>query len=131
MNELTSINLHTFLKRHQLRGGRLQRFQVRTRRGDASSAEVRLLVRESSTNKPLRLRLLFEGVEEYRFQRRPGSGLVTLKDVQFGFFEDLVYVNLDAFPEDGPPKVMDFRASDCFVGARSLKWQVVAPKAVD
>jgi len=128
MNELTHANVHTFQKRYQLRGGRLQRFAIRTRPGDSSTGEIRLLVREFATNKPVRLRLTFEGVQEYRFQRRPGPGLVRLKEVQFGFFEDLIYLNLDAFHEDGPPKVMDFRASDCFVAARGLKWEIVARK---
>lgn len=128
MNEMTPANLHSFLKRFQLRGGRLQRFVVRTRPGDSSIAEIRLLVRELATNQPVRMRLTFDGVQEYRFQRRPGPGLVRLKEVQFGFFDDLIYLNLDAFPEDGPPKVMDFRASDCFVGARGLKWEIVARK---
>lgn len=130
MHELTHANVHTFQKRFQLRGGRLQRFVIRTRPGDSSTGDIRLIVREFATNKPVRLRLSFEGVQEYRFQRRPGPGLVRLKEVQFGFFEDLIYLNLDAFHEDGPPMVIDFRASDCFVAGRGLKWEVVARKAV-
>lgn len=129
MNELTHANVHTFQKRYQLRGGRLQRFAIRTRPGHASTGDIRLIVREFATNQPVRLRLSFKGVQEYRFQRRPGPGLVRLKEVQFGFFDDLIYLNLDAFHEDGPPKVMDFRASDCFMAARGLKWDIVEGKA--
>ena len=88
-------------------------------------AEFRLTVRETASGKPVRLRLIFEGVEEFRFQRRPGPGLVQVKDLQVGFFGALTYVNLDPFPEDGPPKVMDFRASDCFVAGRTVRWEVV------
>jgi hypothetical protein len=128
MNDLTPANVHAFLKRFQLRGGRLSRFTVRNT-SEVTTAEVRLTVRDSETNHPVRLRLVFTGVEEYRFQRRPRPGLVRLKDVQIGFFGPLVYLNLDAFPEDGPPKVMDFRASDWFVAGQSLRWETVARKA--
>jgi hypothetical protein len=129
MNELSSGNAHAFLKRFQLRDGRLLRFQVRPRRKNATIAEIRLLVMDTTTNQPIRLRLEFENVEEYRFQRRPGSGTTRLNEVQVGFFGDLVYLNLDAFPVDGPPKVMDFRASDCFLAGRTLRWEVVEKKA--
>lgn len=122
MNELTTGTAHQFLKRFQLRGARLRRFRVRNAPKDAT-AEVRLTVRDN--DKLVRLRLVFDGVEEFRFQRRPGPGLIRLKGVQVGFFGALTYVNFDPFADDRPPKVMDFRASDCFVAARSVRWEVV------
>jgi hypothetical protein len=124
MNELTPANAHAFLKQFQFRGGWLRRFRVRNRSADTATGELRLTARDTTTNQPVRLRLRFEGVEEYRFQRRPGPGLVRLTEVQVGFFGNLVYINLDAFPEEGPPKVMDFRASDCFLAGRSVQWSV-------
>ena len=124
MNELTPGTAHQFLKRYQFRGARLRRFRVRNA-ANAAAAEVRLAARATDTGRPVRLRLVFEGVEEFRFQRRPGPGLVRLKDVQVGFFGALTYVNFDPFAEDGPPKVMDFRASDCFVAGRTVRWEVV------
>ncbi len=126
MNEITTGNVHQFLKRFQLRGARLRRFRV-ANKAETTTAEVRLAARDAA-DKPVRLRLVFEGVEEFRFQRRPGPGLVRLKDVQIGFFGALTYVNFDPFPEDGPPKVMDFRASDCFVAARTVRWEVIEKK---
>ncbi|HJZ91948.1 MAG TPA: hypothetical protein VKE40_13830, partial [Gemmataceae bacterium] len=96
--------------------------------GDNSTAVVRLTVR-GEDGRPVRLRLTFDGVEEFRFQRRPGPGLVRVKDVQVGFFGTLTYVNFDPFADDGPPKVMDFRASDWFLAGRALQWEVVAKKA--
>lgn len=128
MNELTPGNVHAFLKRFQLRGGRLIRISIRPRRGDATTAELRLAAVDTSTNQPVRLRMAFVGVEEYRFQRRPSAPLVRLKEVQIGFFGALTYVNLDAFPEEGPPKVMDFRASDCFLAGRAVSWELVEKK---
>jgi hypothetical protein len=127
MNEITPNNVHQFSKRFPLRGSRLRSFRLRNTSPEASTVEVRLVVRQSGSDKVVRLRLVFEGVEEYRLQRRPGPGLVRLKDVQVGFFGNLTYVNFDPFPEDGPPKVMDFRASDCFVAARTVMWEIVVP----
>jgi hypothetical protein len=127
MNELTPANSHAFLKRFQLKGGRLVRIALRPRRGEGTTAELRLTARDASKNETVRLRLTFQGVEEYRFQRRPSAPLVRLKDVQIGFFGELTYLNLDAYLEDGPPKVIDFRASDCFVAGRTVHWEVVTP----
>jgi hypothetical protein len=128
MNELTPGNVHAFLKRFQLKGGRLIRISIRPRRGEATTAELRLTALETTTSQPVRLRMTFTGVEEYRFQRRPSAPLVRLKEVQIGFFGTLAYVNLDAFPEEGPPKIMDFRASDCFLAGRIVSWEVVEKK---
>jgi hypothetical protein len=125
MNELTPSNAHVFLKKYQLRGGRLIRFRVHRPLAGGSTAEVRLAARDTETNRRVRLRLVFDGVEEFRFQRRPGPSRDRLNDVQVGFFGPLVYLNLDAFPEDGPPKVMDFRASDSFLAGRTARWEVM------
>src|SRR5262245_22830471 len=129
MNELTPGNVHAFLKRFQFRGGWLRRFRVRNKSADSTTGEIRLTVRDTESSQPVRLRLRFDGVEEYRFQRRPGPGRFRLTEVQVGFFGDLVYLNLDAFAEDGPPKVMDFRASDCFLAGRTARWEVVQKTA--
>jgi hypothetical protein len=125
MNELTPSNVYAFFRRFQFRGGRLRRFAVRDKSSQATVAEVWLSARDSKSNQPVRMRLLFDRVEEYRFQRRPGMTPLRLKEVQVGFFGDLVYVNLDPFPEDGPPKVMDFRASDCFLAGRVVRWELI------
>jgi hypothetical protein len=130
MNELNPGNLYAFLKRFQLKGGRLLRFQVRPRKADGSTADLQLRAVDTQSNKPIRLRLAFEFVEEYRFQRRPGTTSAKLNEVQFGFFGDLTYLNLDAFAIDGPPKVMDFRASDCFIAGRIVRWEIVEKKSV-
>src|SRR5688572_29380207 len=75
MNELTTGTAHQFLKRFQFGGARLRAFRVRNTAG-AATAEVRLTVRAADTGRPVRLRLTFAWVEEFRFQRRPGPGLV-------------------------------------------------------
>jgi hypothetical protein len=129
MNELTPANVHAFLKRFQLRGGRLIRIQIRPRRGDATTAEIRVTALDTKVNRPVRLRIAFDGVEEYRFQRRPSAPLVRLREVQIGFFGALTYLNLDAFAQNGPPKVMDFRASDCFLAGQIGKWEILEKKS--
>ena len=88
-----------------------------------STGEIVISVREGEAK--VRLRLVFDAVEEYRFQRRPGPGLVRLKEVRIGSFDGLIYFNLDAYPDDAPPGIHDFRASDAFIGARILNWEIV------
>ncbi len=127
MNELTPSNVHAFFKRFQFHGGRLRRFRISS--GKAAVAELRVAVRDTQANADVRLRLTFTGVEEYRFQRRPSLPPGRLKEVRVGFFGPLAYLNLDAFPEDGPPKVMDFRASDCFVAGRTMTWELLETRA--
>lgn len=129
MNELTTGNVHQFLKRYQFNGARLRQFRVRNTSAEAATAELRLTARAADTGQPVRLRLVLEGVEEYRFQRRPGPGVVRLKGLQVGFFGALTYLNFDPFVEEGPAKVMDFRASDAFVAGRTVRWEVIETKA--
>ena len=128
MTELTPATVFQFLRRFQFRGGRLRQFRVRNARRNAATGDLIVSAVEHATGKKVRLRFTFEGVEEYRFQRRPGAALARLTEVQVGFFGTLVYVNLDPFPVDGPPKVMDYRASDCFMAGRLLRWAVVEPR---
>lgn len=127
MNPITSASAYSFLKRYQFRGGRIRAWRMHFRADGRSRAEARLLARESSTGKMVRVRLMFEGVEEYRMQRRPGAGPSRVTGLQIGFFGDLVYLNFDPFEVDGPPKVIDFRASDSFVGAKHASWEIIVP----
>jgi hypothetical protein len=128
MNELTPSNVYSFLKRFALKGATLRRFQIQQRSARSSSATLLLSATDATKQAKVRLKLTFEGVEEFRFQRRPGPPLLKLKDVQIGFFGPLTFLNLDAFIEDGPPKLMDFRASDWFIGGLRLYWEVVEKK---
>jgi hypothetical protein len=129
MNELTHLNLVAFQKRYVLSGGTLARFRIRNRSNKRTEGEVLLRVRDTQANAMVRLKLHFKMVDEYRFQRRPGPGLVKLTDVRIGLFDDLIFINFDAFDVDGPPKVIDFRASDCFIAARRIDWEIVTRPA--
>jgi hypothetical protein len=127
MEQLLPAQIPQFLKRFRFRGGLLQRFQIRNRSANQSSGRLSIVALDDNGNARVRLRLEFDGVEEYRFQRRPGPGLVRLKEVRLAYLNGLFYLNLDAFVDDEPPTVIDFRASDAFIAARSLSWEIVPP----
>ena len=128
MERLTPAQIHYFLRRFRFQGGLLRRFQIHNHSARNSTGEMRLIVREGERANPTRLKFVFEGVEEFRFQRRPGPGLLRLKEVRLGHFNSLFYLNLDAFADDGPQGVHDFRASDAFIAAREISWEIVLPK---
>jgi hypothetical protein len=75
--------------------------------------------------KRVNLRLVFDGVEEYRFQRRPLAGGGRIPDARFGLFDGVIYLNLDAFglnPGERPG-LPEFRASDAFVAGDCMSWE--------
>ena len=129
MNNLSSQQIALFLKRFPFRGGALRVVRIGNRSGSGTNATIIVSVLDAEANRRVRLRLRFDGVEEYRFQRRPGAGLIKLKEVRIGWFNGLMYVNFDAWQSDEAPAVHDFRASDAFIAGRSLSWEIVQPKA--
>jgi len=78
--------------------------------------------------KAVRLVLLLQGVEEFRFQMRPGQPRIRISDARIGYLNGLFLVNLDAWTlEPGEqPKMHDFRASEVYAGGRELFWSEVA-----
>ncbi len=128
METLPPSQIVSFLKRFRFHGGSLRQVRILNRTPREAVAALVVSVLDTESNQRVRLRLQFEGVEEYRFQRRPGLGLVRLKDVRIGWFNGLMYLNLDAYAVDGPPALHDFRASDAFIGGRSLAWEIIPPK---
>jgi hypothetical protein len=129
MTNLLPSQIAQFLKRFRFQGGTLRRFRVHNHSTRNASGEVIVAVSESESNQRVLLRVRFDGVEEYRFQRRPGPALVRLKEVRLGVFDGVFYLNLDAFADDGRPALHDFRASDAFIAGRSLSWEIIPPKS--
>ncbi len=129
MTNLLPSQVAQFLKRFRFQGGTLRRFQVRNRSAQQASGEIIVSALEGNSNQRVRLRLVFDGVEEYRFQRRPGPAFVRLKDVRLGVFDGVFYLNLDAFADDGHPALHDFRASDAFIAGRALAWEIIPPQS--
>ena len=118
-----------FDERGRFHGGAIRRFQVRNLSRNQSFGEILLTVHEVGSEKRVRLRLTFDDVAEYRFQRRPGPGLIRLKEVRMGVFDGTIFLNLDAFADEPSPGIHEFRASDAFIAGRSVAWGIVLPKA--
>ena len=133
MTRLYPSDLAAFARRYRFAGGRLRRLAVRFRGPDDVSVRFELLVRPTAKGlgddapPPVRVRFRVDGVDEFRFQKRPTGGAGKIADARFGYFGDVYFVNLDAWGL-GPgevPKVHDFRGSDAYVGGRELHWEQV------
>jgi hypothetical protein len=129
VERLQSSQIHLFFKRFRFQKGKLRRIQISNSINKETQARIVLKVIDLTSNQPVLLKLDFVGVEEFRFQRRPNGGLVALSEVRFGHFNGLIYLNLDAFPEEGPLQLIDFKASDAFIGARDVNYEIVTKKA--
>lgn len=112
-----------FLRRFPFARSVLLGFRIRHHGRRSCSARLAFRVQEAATGKMAKLVVEMDGVEEHRFQRRPGQALVRLKDVRLAVFDDLFYFNLDAFARDGPPLLHEFRASDAFLAARAFSFE--------
>jgi len=134
MNRLTPAELPQFLRRYRFPGGRVRRVRLVHRGEKDVAVEVRLIVREAIRDlgtepKRVRLVLRLEGVEEFRFQMRPGQPRVKIADARVGYLNGLFYVNLDAWGLDPgeTPKLHDYRASEAYAAGRELLWEEVTP----
>jgi hypothetical protein len=130
MNRLTPAELPQFLRRYRFPGGRVRRVRLMHRGEKDVAVELRLVVREAIRDlgaEPGRVRLVLrlEGVEEFRFQMRPGQPRVKIADARIGYLNGLFFVNLDAWGLDPgeTPKVHDFRASEAYAAGRELMWE--------
>jgi hypothetical protein len=136
MSESIRLNpqdVAAFLRKYRLNGGRIRRVRVRYQKGREVGVEFHLTVRTGATPadaKPVRLVLRLAGVEEFRFQMRPGQAKVKIADARIGYLNGLFFVNLDAWGLDPgeQPKLHDFRASEVYAGGRELFWAEVPPK---
>ena len=129
MDQIQPAQTAQFLRRFVFRGGSLRRIRLHSHSAQRSSGELIVSIRRADSNERVRLRIVLEGVEEYRFQRRPGPALFRLKEVRLGYFNGLFFLNLDAYPEEGPPALIDFRASDAFLAGRSFTWEILPAKS--
>jgi hypothetical protein len=128
MNKLDASELGQFARKYTFAGGRVRRVVVRT--GKTTTVELRLVVKAAVQSlgdaaKKVRLRLVFAGVEEYRFQKRPAAAGGRIVNALFGSFDGLIYLNLDAYRLDPGerPTLPDFRASDAFVAGADVRWE--------
>jgi hypothetical protein len=129
MNRVYPTDLPQFLRRFRATGGTVRGVRVRHRAEKDAAVEFRLTVREpvtklGETPKKVRLTLRLDGVEEFRFQMRPGQHKSRVADARIGYLNGLFYVSLDALglePNEAA-QVFDFRASEVYAAGRELSW---------
>lgn len=137
MSELTRLEPHElakFVRVHRLIGGVLQSVKLRHRGPRTVAVEFRIRAREAITDlgrspRPVRLRIVLDGVEEFRFQMRPHQPKVKITDARISYLNGLFYVAFDSVGlESGEvAKVFDFRASEIYAAGRDLFWQEIPP----
>src|SRR5262249_13208299 len=129
MNRLDPADTVTFHRRYRFAGGRVRRIRWLLGRKGKLAIEFVLSVhtatRELGTDASrVRLRLRLEGVQEYRFQKRPDGVGGRIAELRVGYLDGLFFLNLDAWGlEPGEtPKVHDFRASEAYAAGSELCW---------
>jgi hypothetical protein len=134
MNRLQPHEFAKFLRSYRFVGGVLRGVKVR-HKGREVSVEFRLRVREAITDlgatpRQARLRIVLEGVDEFRFQMRPQQPKVKVTDARLGYHNGLFYVTLDSvgLEPNEVAQVFDFRASEVYAAGRELFWEEVKPK---
>jgi hypothetical protein len=134
MNRLQPHEFAKFLRSYRFVGGILRGVKVRHRRSREVSVEFRISAREAITDlgkepRRVRLRVVLEGVDEFRFQMRPSQPKAKITDARFGYFNGLFYVTFDSVGlEPGETaQLFDFRASEIFAAGRELLWEEIKP----
>ena len=136
MNRLQPHEFAKFLRGYRFIGGVLRGVKVRHRGAREVAVEFRVSVRESITDlgkepRRVRLKLVLEGVDEFRFQMRPQQPKVKITDARIGYHNGLFYVSFDSVGLEAgeTAQVFDFRASEVYAAGRELFWDAVKPKA--
>jgi hypothetical protein len=130
MNRVHATDLPRFLRQFKLSGGLIRGVRLKHSAEKAAAVEFRLTVREPIVKlgdkpKKVRLTLRLDGVEEYRFQMRPGQHKSRVADARIGYLNGLFYVSLDSLglePNEAA-QVFDFRASEVYAAGRELSWE--------
>src|SRR5688500_15412205 len=94
MNRLDPAELPTFLRKYRFAGGRVRRVRLRLAGDGTLSVELLLTVRTAPRDlgaapRPVRLRLRLDGVDEYRFQKRPTAPAGRIAEARVGYFGGL------------------------------------------
>ncbi len=125
MQQLQPAQFVNWATQHPLAGSRLRRCRIAYRR-DGLSLEIRI----QCANRMLYLRLT--NVAEFRLQHRTNQPLGRIRTARLGFFQNLVFLDLDAvpLPKNEKPAVHDFRASNCYAAGEELWWREESLPAV-
>ncbi len=132
MNRVHPPDVAAFARKFRFAGGRLRRVRLKYSSGADFAVEFTLTARTAIQDlgtDPAAVTLKFRltGVEEFRFQKRPTMKSGSVTEARLGYFQDLFFVNLDAWSlaSGDVPKVHDYRASDTYVAGRELFWEEV------
>ena len=130
MTPIYPQDLQQFLRRYRFPGGLIRGVRIRHRAENDAAVEFRLTVREAIQDlgtepRKVKLNLRLTGVEEYRFQMRPGQPKSRIADARISYLSGLFFINLDAWSlEPGEqPQLFDFRASEVYAAGRELGWE--------
>ena len=129
MNRVHATDLPRFLRQFKLTGGLIRGVRLKHAAEKAATVEFRLTVREPIVKlgdkpKKIKLTLRLGGVEEYRFQMRPGQHKSRVADARIGYLNGMFFVSLDSLglePNEAA-QVFDFRASEVYAAGRELSW---------
>jgi len=134
MPRLATNELQQFLRKYRFAKARLLAMKVRaTPRGHALILRLRVgtAPRDLSENsRSVRLELRLDGVDEYRFQKRPSGNAIRVADLNIGLFGGVIYLNLEAMvmnPGD-VPGVHDYRLSDAYAAGQTLSYDELPPR---
>jgi hypothetical protein len=129
MKPLIPQEFAKFERQYKFAGGRLLRIRQTFRKGQL---EVEMILRVTPTiknldddPKPVKLHFRFIGVDEMRFQKRPGSSAGKIGDAHFGSFQSMYFLTLDSWSllPNERPGVHDFRGSDWYLGCQEILWE--------
>jgi hypothetical protein len=132
MTRLQPHELAKFLRSYKFIGGVLSRAKVRHVGPREVAVEFRVAVREaipdlSKDPRRVRLKLVLQGVEEFRLQMRPAQPKAKVTDARIGYLNGLFFVSLDSvgLEPNETAQVFDFRASEVYAAGRELFWEEV------
>jgi hypothetical protein len=135
MNRLQPHEFAKFLRSYRFIGGVLRGVKVRHKAPREVCVTFFVRVREAITDlgkepRHVRLKLVLNGVDEFRFQMRPQQPKAKITDARIGYLNGLFYVTFDSvgLEPSEMAQVFDFRASEVFVAGRELFWAEVKPK---
>jgi hypothetical protein len=134
MKPLIPQELPKFAKQYKFAGGQLLRVRQQYRKGNLT-LDIILRVRPTIKNlddnpRPVKLHLQLIGVDEMRYQKRPGQAAGKIHDGHFGTFDGNIYLTFDSWSllPNERPGLHDFRGTDLYFGCRELFWEELPPK---
>ncbi len=123
MQMITSSELSTFQKRLYWKNSKLKRIKFLYDRVQLAIG-FWVITREKPDLKKVLLQLEVGSVHEFRFQQRPIPIRTQLDNVSMAFLQSKFYIDWNPFELDEKPELMDFRASEFYIGGYELKYSI-------